>query len=69
MTEQRFPLRRVKTIKTPLNHNHTEMVEGRISWGNKTKEYRRGELGIYTLGRQIRPNKRKIKENEQSGTI
>ena len=31
LTEQRFPLRRVKTIKTPLNRNHTEMVEGRIS--------------------------------------
>ena len=50
MTEQRFPLKRVKTDKGPLNHNHTEVVEGRVSRENKTKEYRRGELGIYTLG-------------------
>ena len=50
LTEQRFPLRRVKTFKSPLNHNHTEMVEGRIFWENKTKEYMRGELGIYMSG-------------------
>ena len=31
LTEQRFPLRRVKTDKIPLNYNHTEVVEGRIS--------------------------------------
>ena len=31
LTEQRFPLRRVKTNKVPLNHNHTEMIKGRIS--------------------------------------
>ena len=31
LTEQRFPLRRVKTDKSPLNRNHTEVVEGRIS--------------------------------------
>ena len=31
LTEQRFPLSRVKTNKVPLNRNHTEAVEGRIS--------------------------------------